>query len=78
MNPHTALDSDARACAKVKDEVRKRGKMLAPGGVPVLPKKNCLSVDFPKDISPTLDLRRTIWRRCKRDDEHVPRSEKNI
>ena len=32
MNPHTALDSDARACAKVKDEVRKRGKMLAPGG----------------------------------------------
>ena len=54
MNPHTALDSDARACAKVKDEVRKRGKMLAPGGVPVLPKKKCLSVDFPKDISPTL------------------------
>jgi hypothetical protein len=24
MNPHTALDSDVRACAKVKDGVRKR------------------------------------------------------
>jgi hypothetical protein len=21
-------------------------------------------------------FRRTLWRRCKRDDEHVPRSEK--
>ena len=44
MNPHTALDSDVRACAKVKDGVRKRrinvpvwqfgNRMLAPPRVP--------------------------------------------
>ena len=47
MNPHTASDSGARASAKVKDEVRKRGKNVGtPEGAMVFPR----IVNFPERL----------------------------
>ena len=53
MNPQTALDSDVRACAKVKVKSANAGKMLAPPRVPWFFQGSLLS----RELSPLLCAR---------------------